>query len=86
MASEDRKIGLRSLSAGEKHLLFILLHALMAEGSSLLLDEPEMSMHIDWQRELLQAIKELNPRAQVIAATHSPEIMANLPDDKIFKM
>ena len=37
-------------------------------------DEPELSLHIDWQRKLLDSIVQLNPNAQLIVATHSPEI------------
>ena len=37
-------------------------------------DEPELSLHISWQRKIIPAIKQLNPNAQIIAATHSPEV------------
>ena len=43
-------------------------------------------MHIDWQHKLLSSLQQLNPSMQLIAATHSPEIMADLPDDKIFRI
>ncbi|MBZ5679459.1 MAG: ATP-binding protein [Acidobacteriia bacterium] len=84
---KDRtKIDLPSLSSGEKHLLLICIQALMADSSSLIIDEPELSMHIDWQHKLLSSLQQLNPSMQLIAATHSPEIMADLPDDKIFRI
>lgn len=79
-------IPLRSLSSGERHLLFILLHALSADNSSLIIDEPEISMHVDWQRELIEAIREINPRCQLILATHSPEIMADVDESKVFRL
>ena len=81
-----KEIGLRSLSSGEKHVLFILVKTLMVGESSLIVDEPEISMHVDWQKELLSAMRELNDSVQIIAATHSPEILANVPDSKIFKL
>lgn len=75
-----------SLSSGEKHLLVILLNAMTAEENSVIIDEPELSMHIDWQHSLTETIATLNPQCQLILASHSPEIMANVPDEKIFKI
>jgi AAA15 family ATPase/GTPase len=45
------KIGLESLSSGEKHLLRILVAVLLVDQSSLMIDEPEISMHVDWQKD-----------------------------------
>ena len=80
------KIGLASLSSGEKHLLRILVQLLLVEENSMMIDEPEISMHIDWQKVLINSMRSLNPDAQLIFATHSPEIMADIPDDKIFRI
>jgi hypothetical protein len=82
----DIKIGLQSLSSGEKHILRILFEVMSVERSSLIIDEPEISLHIDWQRELVKAIMELNPHLQLIAATHSPEVTAEIEDSKIFQI
>ena len=82
----DLNIGLERLSSGEKHLLRILVAALGAERSTMLIDEPEISMHIDWQRELIENIRILNPQCQLILATHSPEIMADISDENIFRV
>jgi predicted ATPase len=84
--SEKKKIGLRALSSGEKQLLYILLANCTVDISSIMIDEPEISMHVDWQNELISAMRGLNPRAQIIAATHSPEIIAGLDDSKIFRL
>jgi predicted ATP-dependent endonuclease of OLD family len=46
-------------------------------------DEPELSLHIDWQRKILNALLDLNPKAQIIVATHSPEIAGNFPQNII---
>jgi predicted ATP-dependent endonuclease of OLD family len=84
---EDKtKIRLPSLSSGEKQLFFIALEAIRSGNSSLIVDEPELSLHVDWQRKLIASLRELNPRMQLIMATHSPEIMADLPDDKVFSL
>jgi predicted ATPase len=80
------QIGLESLSSGEKHLLRILVQSLLAGQSSMMIDEPELSMHVDWQKNLIQSLRALNGQAQLILATHSPEIMADVPDDKIFRI
>lgn len=80
------KIGLTSLSSGEKHLLWLLVQVLLVEGSSIMIDEPELSLHIDWQKDLINSLCTLNSTAQLILATHSPDIMANVSDDKIFNI
>lgn len=74
------------LSSGEKQLLFIALYALTAGNHALIVDEPELSMHVEWQRKLVSTLRVLNPRVQLIMATHSPEIMADLPDNQIFRL
>ena len=38
------------------------------------LDNPENNLHVDWQRNLIKWIKELNPSCQIIMTTHSPTI------------
>lgn len=74
------------LSSGEKHLVAILLQAMTIGENSIIIDEPELSMHIDWQNTLAETIIALNPTCQLIVASHSPEIMANIPDGNIFKI
>jgi predicted ATP-dependent endonuclease of OLD family len=86
IGNDDKQIGLARLSSGEKQLIRILVEALRAERNSLILDEPEISMHIDWQQNLIRAIRQLNPQLQLIVATHSPEIMAEIDDKNIFRL
>jgi predicted ATP-dependent endonuclease of OLD family len=85
-AASGVNIGLDSLSSGEKHLLMLLVDTLLAEENSMIIDEPEISMHVDWQRKLIQIMRVLNPQAQLIVATHSPEIMADIADEFIKRM
>lgn len=80
------EIGLTSLSTGEKHLLRILVPTLLIGKNTLLIDEPEISLHVDWQRDLIHSMRALNPEAQLIFATHSPEVMAHVDDKNIFSM
>ena len=67
----------KNLSSGEKQFLIIMLTVLLQrkEESILIMDEPEISMHIDWQRELLNNLQKLNPNCQIILATHSPGVV-----------
>jgi len=83
---DEEEIGLSTLSSGEKHVLWIFIETFLAKGNSILIDEPELSMHVDWQRELIKTMRQLNPSAQIILATHSPEIMADASDDRIFRL
>jgi len=84
--SDGKDIGLIALSSGEKHLLRIFVQILLASENTIMIDEPEISMHVDWQKNLLSGMRALNSEAQIILATHSPEIMADVPDDKIFRL
>lgn len=84
--ADGRDIGMGSLSTGEKHLLRILVETLYAGSSVIIVDEPELSLHVDWQRRLVGMMRTLNPRAQIVLATHSPEIMADLRDDEIYQL
>lgn len=65
------------LSSGEKQMLVILLTVLVEnrEHYVLLMDEPEISLHIEWQQRLLDLIRSLNPNAQIILSTHSPALI-----------
>ncbi|MEU5047379.1 AAA family ATPase [Streptomyces griseorubiginosus] len=84
--SNGEEISIELLSGGEKQLLRLLLECLASEESTLLVDEPELSLHVDWQHRLIEAMQVVNPRAQLIMATHSPDIMADLPEDRIFPL
>lgn len=65
------------LSSGEKQMVLILLTVLVREGehSVLFMDEPEASLHIEWQQKLIGMIRELNPDLQLILTTHSPAVI-----------
>lgn len=74
-----------NLSSGEKQLLIIFL-SILIEGKKpfiLLMDEPETSLHVEWQSKLIENIKKLNSNIQVIIATHNPLIMLNREPEEI---
>jgi predicted ATPase len=84
----DKEINAYQLSSGEKQLLVILLTVLVQDNKPaiLLMDEPEISLHIEWQRKLIKYIRELNPNTQIIIATHSPAIIMEGWLDKVFNL
>ncbi len=67
------------LSSGEKQMLAILLTVLVEDNQSyvLFMDEPEVSLHIEWQKRLIDLCLELNPNVQIILTTHSPAVVMN---------
>jgi len=69
------------LSSGEFHLLYLMVAALVAtrRGTLIAIDEPEMSMHISWQTQLISSLLRCasNARPQLVLATHSPDVTAN---------
>lgn len=83
---KGQEIPLQSLSAGEKQLLRLMLEVLAANSSTVMIDEPELSMHVDWQQNLVSAMTSLNPECQLLLATHSPEVMADVPDEFVFQL
>lgn len=67
------------LSSGEKQMLIILLTVLVENRKPyvLFMDEPEVSLHVEWQQRLIGCIRELNPHVQIILTTHSPAVIMN---------
>ena len=65
------------LSSGEKQMLVILLTVLVRneEHCVLFMDEPEASLHIEWQQKLIGMIRDLNPNVQLLLTTHSPAVI-----------
>lgn len=76
---DERTVTLAMLSAGEKQLLLILLTVFLMDEKPavLLMDEPEVSLHIEWQERLIKSLRKLNKNCQLIVTTHSPSIFAS---------
>ena len=74
---DDERLPSYKLSSGEKQMLVILLTVLVRDGRHcvLFMDEPEASLHVEWQQRLIGMIRELNPNAQIILTTHSPALI-----------
>lgn len=75
------------LSSGEKQLLLLLCNAISArdEASVLIIDEPEISLNVKWQRRLIRALLDCmrESPAQLIFATHSLEIVSQYRDNLV---
>jgi predicted ATP-binding protein involved in virulence len=71
------------LSAGEKHMLSFICYNAFYRDSVVLIDEPELSLHVDWQRQLFPILLGQKSSNQFIIATHSPFIYSKYPDKEI---
>lgn len=81
---DDRPLELDVLSSGEQHEL-LLLHSLLfrvKSGSLLLIDEPEISLHVTWQDEFLEDLIKIAKKVgfDALVATHSPYIVGSRRD------
>ncbi|MTT53747.1 AAA family ATPase [Alcanivorax sp. VBW004] len=72
---------IRVMSSGERQLL-TMLYAVnkMSGNTAVLIDEPEISLHIDWQEDLLEKMMRQLGDRQIIVCTHSPAIAADFQD------
>ena len=73
----DEFIDPYQLSSGEKQMLIILLTVLVQnhEPYVLFMDEPEVSLHFEWQKRLISLVRDLNPNVQIVLTTHSPAVV-----------
>lgn len=69
---------IQSLSSGEHQILAFIYACYFAKDKIILIDEPETSLHIDWQRDLLDSISQYSH--QFIICTHSPSVPADYSD------
>lgn len=89
----EMELAPRALSSGERHILLLLAHAVIAADNHklLVIDEPEISLGIDWQRRLLfnllkcsssNAQMQDRQDSQLLVATHSLQVMGEVdPSD-----
>lgn len=77
-----------NLSKGEKTLLCLLLVAYLNGGDNtvFLLDEPDLSLHIQWQKQLLKSLTTLAPHSQFIISTHSPALIGHISEETIINV
>ena len=89
---EGKELSPETLSSGEKQLLLLFCNTLTARDKAtiFIIDEPEISLNIKWQRQLIHALLELTKGSQVqfILATHSIELLSQYNNNvvKLVKM
>lgn len=73
-----KKISLNALSSGEKQMISLFAKLfLYPENKIILIDEPELSLSLDWQRQILLDVINAPLTKQIIAITHSPFVFDN---------
>jgi len=72
-----------ALSAGEKQMLSFICYNAFYRDSVIFIDEPELSLHVDWQRQLFPILQDQGTSNQFIVATHSPFIFTKYPEKEI---
>lgn len=72
-----------SLSAGEKQMLSFIAYNAFYSDAVVLIDEPELSLHVDWQRQLFPILLAQQATNQFVIATHSPFIYSKYPDKEL---
>ncbi len=81
----DSKLQFEDLSAGEKQLITLFLYISLGVNTSgvVLIDEIELSLHINWQRKIISKLIKIRPDIQFIITTHSPSILSNFKNNKV---
>lgn len=81
VAVDGRELPVSDLSSGERHILTFLTLVLFQgrQRNFLIIDEPEISLNIKWQRELMGLLHDLAPHTQIIVASHSPVLAKRNP-------
>lgn len=79
--SDGKFLNIEKLSSGEQNEIIMLYYMIfeVADNTILLIDEPEISLHVAWQNMFMQNLQEIAEKKnlQVIVATHSPQIIGN---------
>jgi ABC-type lipoprotein export system ATPase subunit len=72
----EKKYDFKVLSSGERQIISLLYASTTIGNDSniILVDEPEVSLHVDWQRNLIKKMQEQLGSKQMIFCTHSPEV------------
>ncbi|MYD91854.1 MAG: AAA family ATPase [Caldilineaceae bacterium SB0662_bin_9] len=95
--AEGLRVSARQLSSGELQILMLFAFLYFQRDNpagkqhqsdriAVFLDEPEVSLHLAWQRRYVESITRANTDAQFIIATHSPEIAGPVEDSAIISI
>lgn len=83
LGDRDKCVDSDHLSSGEKQMLSFLCYNAFTEHASIFIDEPELSLHVDWQRILFSILLSQKTSNQFIVTSHSPFIYTKFPDREI---
>lgn len=87
VSDEGERLLVGSLSSGERQLLMLLCTTLLArdETQLFIIDEPELSLGVEWQRQIIRALVDLTAGTEVqfLIATHSIEIISGAPESLV---
>lgn len=98
LKKQDYELVLNQLSDGEKNLLVMVAdiarrlaianpdptkNALEGEGI-ILIDEIELHLHPQWQRDIIPRLTSTFPNCQFIVTTHSPQVLSNVKKENVF--
>ena len=75
----EEAIPLSELSSGEQHELVLIYELLfkVEDGAVILIDEPELSLHVSWQKRFISDLQKIQnlKKMNVVIATHSPQVI-----------
>jgi len=81
ITKNNERLNPRLLSSGEQHEIILLYDLIFntSDNTLVLIDEPEISLHIDWQMSFLSDLESISRLSfpQFLIATHSPSIIGN---------
>jgi predicted ATP-binding protein involved in virulence len=84
LTTKPRSIAVAQLSSGEQHMLVLLYELLFTvqPNSLIMIDEPEISLHVAWQLQFLEDLKKITELAKIdiLIATHAPAIINDRRD------
>ena len=84
LGTHNNTVNIEYLSAGEKNFLSFLVYSTTIPNGVMFIDEPELTLHMDWQRVLLPILLEIAPKTQFLVATHAAAIYSNYPNSDIW--
>jgi predicted ATP-binding protein involved in virulence len=83
--SLGNEFDITGLSSGEKQLFLraLALKFLEVNNSVILIDEPEISLHPQWQKKIIDVYESIGKNNQLIIATHSPHIIGDIESKQL---
>ncbi|MDO4932809.1 MAG: AAA family ATPase [Prevotellaceae bacterium] len=81
-SKDGQRVGIEGLSMGEKQITLLLLMVSNTNQAPCIffMDEPDLSMHIDWKEILIKELHALNDNMQIIISTHAPSVITGWHD------